>query len=216
MMLREIARQSNVAVLSVGYRLVPEHRFPVAADEASFIFSLAETGNEALGFSPDRFAAGGDSAGANLALGAARRSVKLRFLMLFYGVFSCDLDSTSWAEFGSGAFGLSRAQMQWVWSNYLGQFEDRTNPRAAPLEQTPRQLAHLDRTQVLQIVGALDPLIDDAKALATVLDWAGLANELRMHQGMNHGFARYPLLLEAARRAVAEASERLALAMRDH
>jgi acetyl esterase len=213
MMLREITRQSDVSVLSVGYLLAPEHRFPVAADEAAFTLSLAEMGDEALGFSPDRFAAGGDSAGANLALGAAltRRHSKLRLLMLFYGAFSCDVDSPSWAEFGSGAFGLSRAQMQWVWSNYLGQFEDRTNPRAVPLEQARQR----DQTRVLQIVGALDPLIDDATAFATAFDEAGLANELRIHQAVNHGFARYPLLLGAARLAVAEASERLAFAMRD-
>src|ERR1700736_2591479 len=96
-MLRELVRESGVAVLSVDYRLSPEHRFPVAFDEMVAMIRLAAREGAGLGIDPSRLALGGDSAGANLALAtalAARDAGEraLGFMLLIYGCFSTDTE----------------------------------------------------------------------------------------------------------------------------
>src|SRR5215470_18377415 len=97
-MLRELVRQSGVAVLSVDYKLSPEHRFPLAFDEIVAMIRLAAREGAGLGIDPTRLAVGGDSAGANLALaaGLALRDTgerALGFMLLIYGCFSTDTES---------------------------------------------------------------------------------------------------------------------------
>jgi acetyl esterase len=136
--MRELARQSGVAVLSVDYRLAPEHRFPVASDEMLAAIRFMTQSGADHGIDPARVAAGGDSAGANLALGAAlvlrdAGASPLRFLLLNYGAFSTEGDSESWRRFGDGAYGLSQAQLDWLWRTYLASDDQRGDMRVAPL-----------------------------------------------------------------------------------
>ena len=91
---------------------------------------------------PGRLAVGGDSAGGNLALAAALAmrdagEKALRFQLLLYGCFTTDCDSPSWQRFGQGA-GLSQSQMRWIWETYLGEPEQRSDWRAAPISARPR------------------------------------------------------------------------------
>src|SRR5271154_1208129 len=121
--LRELVRQSGVAVLSVDYKLSPEVKFPVAFEEMVAMTRLAAREGAGLGIDPSRIAVGGDSAGANLALAAALAmrdagETALRFQLLIYGCFSTDCDSPSWQRFGQGA-GLSQVGMKWIWQTYL-------------------------------------------------------------------------------------------------
>lgn len=123
-MLRDLVRQSGVAVLSVDCHLAPEHRFPVAYDEMRAVVRFAASQGEKLEVDPSRLAAGGDSAGANLALDVALGlrddgDSPLSFLLLIYGVYSTDIDSDAWRAFGTGAYGLSCTQMRWIYQNYL-------------------------------------------------------------------------------------------------
>jgi acetyl esterase len=211
-MLRELVRQSGVAALSVDYRLSPEHRFPVAFEEIVAIVRLAAREGSDFGIDPTRLAVGGDSAGANLALAAA---VALRdagdralgFMLLIYGCFSTDTESQSWQRFGRGA-GLSQTQMRWIWETYLEHPEQQKDWRAAPAlaELSGLPPAHL-------IVGSLDPLLDDSHHLAARLREAGVACELKVYEGLNHGFIRYGRLIAAARRAVGDCAAVLAKAL---
>lgn len=208
-MLRDLVRASEVAVLSVGYRLAPEHRFPVAFDEMLAVIRLTARDGATLGVDPTRLAAGGDSAGANLALAAALAlrdagEHALGFLLLIYGVYSTDIDSDSWRRLGTGAYGLSQAQVRWIWENYLTSTDQRGDWRVAPLEAELHGLppAHLS-------VGDLDPLWDDNQRLATRLDEAGVPRRLVIYEGLNHGFIRYGRLMSAARCAVAECAATL-------
>ncbi len=212
-MLRELVRASGVAVLSVGYRLAPEHRFPVAFDEMLATIRFAAREGRSLGVDPTRLAAGGDSAGANLALGAAlalrdAQEPLLAFLLLIYGAYSTDSDSDSWHRLGTGAYGLSRAQVIWVWENYLASPKQRADWRVAPLAATMHGLppGHL-------IIGSLDPLLDDNQRLATRLEEAGVLNKLVVYEGLNHGFIRYGRLIGTARRAVADCAAALRQAL---
>ena len=207
-MLRELVRQSHVAALSVDYRLAPEHRFPVAFEEMVAMIRLAAREGAGLGIDPKRLAVGGDSAGANLALAAARAlrdagERALGSMLLIYGCYSTDTESASWQRFGRGA-GLSQTQMRWIWETYLERSEQRSDWRAAPILADPAGLppAHL-------IVGSLDPLLDDSNALASRLKAAGVPCELTVYEGINHGFIRYGRLIATARRAIGDCAKAL-------
>jgi acetyl esterase len=211
-MLRELVRQSGVAALSVDYKLSPEHRFPVAFDEMVAMARLAAREGSGFGIDPSRLAIGGDSAGANLALAAAlalrdagERALSL--MLLIYGCFSTDTESPSWQRFGRGA-GLSQTQMRWIWETYLEQPEQQKDWRAAPIlaDLTGLPPAHL-------VVGNLDPLLDDSHRLAASLKETRVACELKVYQGLNHGFIRYGRLIAAAHRAVGDCAAALRKAL---
>ena len=211
-MLRELVRQSGVAALSVDYRLAPEHPFPVAFEEMVAMIRLAAREGAGLGIDPTRLAVGGDSAGANLALAAALAlrdagERALSFQLLIYGCYSTDTETASWQRFGRGA-GLSQTQMRWIWETYLGRPEQQSDWRAAPMLADPAGLppAHL-------IVGSLDPLLDDSRALASRLKTAGVPCELTVYDGINHGFIRYGRLIATARRAIGDCAGALRKAL---
>jgi acetyl esterase len=207
-MLRELARGSGVAALSVDYKLSPEHRFPKAFEEMVAVTRLVAREGSDLGIDPDRLAVGGDSAGGNLALATAialrdegLRAV--RFMLLLYGVYSTDSESPSWQRFGRGA-GLSQTQMRWIWETYLETPEQQRDWRAAPIRGNLKDLpaAYL-------IVGSLDPLLDDSHRLAAALKDAGAPCTLKVYDGISHGFIRYGRLIGTARRALADCAAAL-------
>jgi acetyl esterase/lipase len=206
--LREVVRQSGIAALSVDYRLAPEHPFPAAFDDMAAVTRLMAREGAGLGIDPTRLAVGGDSAGANLALGAALAmrdagESALKVQLLIYGVYTTVCDSPSWQRFGQGA-GLSIASMSWAWQTYLGDQANYRDWRAAPYLADLAGLppAHL-------IVGTIDPLLDDSNNLATKLKAAGVPANLTIYQGINHGFIRYGRLIGTARRAVADCAAAL-------
>jgi len=207
-MLRELVRQSGVAALSVDYGLSPEHRFPVAFEEIVAMVRLAAREGSGFGIDPTRLAVGGDSAGANLALAAALAlrdagERALGLMLLIYGCFSTDTESPSWQRFGRGA-GLSQTQMRWIWETYLERPEQQKDWRAAPIlaDLTGLPPAHL-------IVGSLDPLLDDSQRLGARLKEAGVPSELKVYEGLNHGFIRHGRLVSAARGAVGDCAAAL-------
>lgn len=211
-MLRELVRQSGVAALSVDYKLSPEHKFPFAFEETVAMIRLMAREGAGLGIDPSRLAAGGDSAGANLALASAlalREAGEdaLKFLLLFYGVYSTDTESASWRQFGQGA-GLSQTQMRWIWETYLDNPVQRSDWRVAPITAALEGLppAHL-------IVGRLDPLLDDSRNMKARLDAAGIPATLTVYDGLNHGFIRFGRLIGTARRAVGECAAALKAAL---
>lgn len=219
-MLRELVRASKVAVLSVDYRLSPEHRFPAAFDDMLAAVRHAAGQGAAWGIDATRLAVGGDSAGGNLALAAALamrdagRSAgagvfpPLKFMLLIYGVYSADNTTPAWATLGTGNYGLSAAQMDWIWAHYLETPDQRSDWRVAPLtaSMTGMPPAHL-------IIGSLDPLIDDSRALAQKLSAADVPHSLTVYDGLTHGFIRSGTRVSAVRRAVADCAVALRQAL---
>ncbi|MFW9265756.1 alpha/beta hydrolase [Pseudomonas sp. NR3] len=200
--LRQLVRDSGLAVLSIDYALSPEHRFPVAFNEVVAIVSrVIKLG--AITDCPVRgYALGGDSAGANLALGAAiaLRDAgidALRQLLLFYGSYSRDMTSNSWQRLGGYAGqNLSVETMSAYWASYLADDEDdwRVQPITADLTNLP---------PTRLVIGELDPLLDENRALAQRLKDAGVVTSLQVLANMTHGFIRFNEVAPIARNVLA-------------
>lgn len=187
---RALARASRSAVLSVAYRLAPEHPYPLPVEDCYDALCWAAGQGQALGVDASRLAVAGDSAGGNLAAAVAilardRSGPALRHQLLLYPVTDCDYSRASYAENGDGRYFLSMAMMEWFWSHYLGE----TAPADAPLArvQGVADLAGLAPATVF--VAEFDPLRDEGLAYAARLAEAGVEVESATAPGMIHGFA---------------------------
>ncbi len=197
---RTLANASGLKVLLVEYRLAPEHHWPVQIDDADAAVGWARSaaGAEQLAIDPARVVLGGDSAGGQLAVVAARHArgdglPALRALLLAYPALDPSLASESYTSFVDGPM-LTRADMERCWGFYLdGAGED--DPDAAPLLATdwdglpPAWIA----------VAGQDPLRDDGLALVQALQEAGMPVESFIFEDMVHGFARWGGVVDAAR-----------------
>jgi acetyl esterase len=195
---------SGGAVASVDYHLWPEHTFPAPVDETLVAAHWLLQDGVSHGLDPERIAFCGDSAGATLALYAGcelKHTGAVRALALVYGVYQVDVDTPSWREIGDGTYGLSAAQMRWIWDGYLkGSDAPVDDPRIAPLHA---DLAGLPYTWVM--VGDLDPLIDDSRALAARLADAGVPHHLKIEEGMTHFIWMWQRLYQRSRASIDEA-----------
>ncbi len=184
---RILANSSGHAVLSVDYRLAPEHPFPAALDDALTATRWAHDYATRLGCSPDRLAVGGDSAGANLAIVVGHlSSVPLRFQLLVYP--STDL-TCSFPSFVENADGpqLTAAGMSWFIGHYLdGTSTSLTDPRVSPRFADDEVVAASPPT--LMITAQYDPLRDEGDAYAARLAALGVPTSHVRFSGMYHGF----------------------------
>ncbi|MFY7781068.1 MAG: alpha/beta hydrolase [Tagaea sp.] len=209
---RALAAGAGTRVLSVGYRKAPEHPYPLPLDDAADAFVWARERAESLGAEPAKIAFGGDSAGANLAFGAALRLVARGLPgacahMSIYGVFDADLDTESYRLLGDGRFGLDRAGMSVYWDLYCPDVARRTEPEAAPL----RGDARVFKRPFLLATG-LDPLRDDSRKMRDALLAAGVDTVYVEFPRANHGFVHLGAHAAVAREAIAAAAAHLSRA----
>ena len=135
--LRSLALRSGVVVLSVDYRLAPEHVYPAAFDDSYAATVWAAEHAAELGADPAQVVVGGDSAGGNLAAAVAlaardRGGPQLAGQLLIYPVTDFDFTTRSYVDNGEGYL-LQRATMQWFWAHYLGAQDLGKDPYLAPL-----------------------------------------------------------------------------------
>ena len=204
---RMLARTAGVRVLSVDYRLAPEHPYPAAADDAYAAFQDVRAHAERYGVDPARIAVGGDSAGGNVSAACAQRAVREgeappAFQLLIYPVTdNSRQDTASYGLFGDGFF-LTAADMRWYRGHYFG--ADRTpsmlEPTASPL--LARDLTGLPPAHV--VTAGFDPLRDEGEAYAAAMRAAGVAVTARRHPGLIHGFVNAIGAARSPRDAVAE------------
>jgi acetyl esterase len=195
---RRVADRSGCAVLSVGYRLAPEHPFPAALDDAGTVLGWLRREGARLGVDPSRLAIGGDSAGGHLATVVARRqrdaATPLDYQVLVYPVIDPMMAAESYHE--AGGHGLDRESMAAAWNAFVPDPADRFTPDAAPMAAT------LDgMPPTLLITAEHDVLRDEGEDYAGALLAAGVPVVLVRYQGVNHGFARKLALFDAARSA---------------
>jgi acetyl esterase len=211
-----LTNAAGVAVVSVDYRLAPEHPFPAAPDDAyAAVAWLAEPANAAgLGLDPSRLAVGGDSAGGNLAAVVARRArdrggPRLALQLLIYPVTDAALDTPSYHENADG-YMLTRTAMEWYWDQYVPDLTRRSDPDASPLRAA--DLSGL--APALVLTAGHDVLRDEAEAYARRLDAAGVPVRLVRYPGMIHGFLRRYTVFEQGKIALGVVAETLRDALR--
>ena len=202
---RALANRAGCAVLSVDYRLAPEHPFPAAADDAWAACRWAAAHGADLGVDPGRLGVAGDSAGGNLALGVALRArdsgaPSLRLCLLTCPVVDHRLDDDSMEELAEGYF-LTRAKMAWYWDQYAPAGIDRSKPELSPLRADLTGLC-----PVAVVTAGFDPLRDQGLDLARACAAAGVDTALLHFGDMIHGFLGFSASVPRAQSALSELS----------
>jgi acetyl esterase/lipase len=211
---RALASGSGATVVSVDYRLAPEHPFPAPLDDClAAVRWVADHGAE-IDVDPARLAVAGDSAGGNLAAAVALAlrdtGPALRAQVLVYPVTDGTLGEPSMDENGDGYF-LTKATMAWFWDHYMGDRDRATEPTASVLHAPDEALAGLP--PALVITAEFDPLRDEGEAYASRLAAAGADVTTSRYDGMIHGFFSMGDFVPEGKAAIDEASEMLRAAL---
>lgn len=199
-----VARDADAVVISVDYRLAPEHKFPAGLEDCYAGLVWGSENAASLGADPHRIAVMGDSAGGNLAavlclLSKERGGPPICQQALIYPATDGSMSSESCQVFKDGAV-LSAADMQAFFRYYLEPGVDRLDWRISPLYAAD----HTGLPPALIIVAGRDPLHDEGVLYAEKLARAGVPVILKDYPEMPHGFASSPLLCRDARPAFLE------------
>jgi len=185
---RELCNLARCTVVSVDYRLAPEHKFPAAAEDAIAATRWIAANAAKLGIDPNRLAVGGDSAGGNLAAVVAidardHGGPRLTHQFLIYPATDMRMDWPS-AERHAKQLPLTKAAMDWFIAHYLRNDADKADWRASPL----RAASLKGLPPALIITAGFDPLCDEGEAYAKALRAAGVSVTYEPFGGQIHGF----------------------------
>ena len=206
---RFLAERADVRVLSIDYRLAPEHPFPAAVDDCWAAYQWVSENAERFGVDPSRIAVGGDSAGGYLsavtALSAAEAGVPCAFQLLLYPVTNMADPSESRRMFGDGFF-LTTEFIDRATTSYLSDDDDRRDARVSLMytEKIPSDLA-----PAFVATAGFDPLRDEGEAFARLLADAGVPVQMKRYPGLIHGFANMVGAGRTSKAAVAELAVKL-------
>lgn len=209
---RVLAEESGIAVLSVSYRLSPEHKLPAAHDDAYDAFRWVHDHAAELGVDPGRIAVGGDSAGGNLAawvaLCAARDGLPVTWQLLIYPCTDGLRDTESLRLFGEG-FYLTAEGIARFDRSYTHDLADRADERLSLVRaDLPSGLA-----PAYVVTAGFDPLRDEGETYARRLTEAGAEVELRRFPDQVHGFLNIVGVGRTSRAAVLEIAARMRVAL---
>jgi acetyl esterase len=199
-----LATQAETVVLSLDYRMAPEHQFPAAYDDSVAAVAWAIEHAAELGIDPTKISVGGDSAGGNLAAAVAQHyGPQLRGQLLVYPAVDAARQSAA-SELYAEGYLLNTPTMSWFSDQYLGT-QDRTDVRCSPLRASADVMATLAPAHV--VIAEYDPLRDDGFDYAERMRQAGVTVTVDHHADQMHGFFSLPAVLPGAERAIATAAE---------
>ena len=203
---RELAARVGCLVLSVDYRLAPEHPFPAAVEDAFAALEWAATHADSLGGDLNRLSVAGTSAGGNLAAATAIRAAEggpnLACQALLYPMIDHDFTRESYRQHGNGPL-LTREDVAWFWDSYLASPADAHNPLAAVLRVPDLS----DLAPAVVVTAGFDVLRDEGVAYARRLDDAGVRTEHRHYPTLSHGFLSLTDDVDRADEAMEEVAE---------
>jgi acetyl esterase len=204
-MCRNLCAGAGCVVVSVDYRLAPEHKFPAGLDDCVCATRWVADHVSELNGDATRLAVGGDSAGGNLAAATALRirdegGAALRGQLLIYPVTDYHTPGTQSYHENAEGYGLTRDTMRWFWDHYLGDPADAAHPYASPL----RASDFSDLPTALVVTAEYDPLRDEGEHYGEKLRAAGTSCVVSRWHGMNHGFFFWVGLVDKAGEAMAE------------
>jgi acetyl esterase len=211
---RAFAKRAGCVVISVDYRLAPEHPYPSALDDAWTATKWVTSNAERLGIDEWKIGVGGDSAGGALAAICARRGrdhgIAIACQLLLYPITSSDQNTPSYSLFSQGYL-LTRDAMHWYWKQYIGEdgADGTEDPDISPAAE--RDLRRLPRAIV--VTAEADVLRDEAEAYAQRLFISTVETEGYRYDGMVHGFLRMGGVVERSNHAIDEISESLTAAL---
>lgn len=208
-LVRSLARDTGAIVVSVDYRLAPEHKLPAAHDDALAAYRWTLEHARELGIDAQRIVLAGDSAGGNLALATAisARDLDLpppRGLVPIYPTTDMTRSFPSHRELAEGYF-LTRQMLDWFSERFLVSSAQLRDPRLSPLLVT--DLSRLPPTHL--VTAGFDPLRDEGEAMATRLRESGVSCTQRCEDSLIHGFVSMTGVLPEAERGVARVAEAL-------
>ena len=206
-------KDTSWPVISVDYRLAPEHPFPAATDDCYDVLCWVSQQQERLKIDPARIAIVGESAGGNLATVTAlmardRNGPLPAFQLLFYPVTDCNFTNPSYVNFKDGPL-LTARQMEAYWSHYLNGEKTTDNPYAAPLRANT--LKGMPPTAI--VTAEFDVLRSEAEAYAVRLKAEGVAIQEFRAEGIIHGFMKHVETHPEANRIYIAARNSMTLAL---
>ncbi|RST56496.1 alpha/beta hydrolase [Variovorax sp. MHTC-1] len=205
---RVLSQKSGSAVISLDYRLAPEHKFPAASNDAWDALQFVARQAGELGLDGTRIAVGGDSAGGTLAavcaILARDAGLPLALQMLFYPGTTSHQDTASHQRFAAGPL-LDEPLVSWFFAQYLSTPAEREDWRFAPLNADD-----VEGVAPAWIgLAECDPVVDEGIAYADKLRAAGVAVELEIYRGVIHEFVKMGRAIPEALQAHADAARAL-------
>ncbi|MCZ2392439.1 MAG: alpha/beta hydrolase [Chitinophagales bacterium] len=191
---RRLCKMNQCTVISVDYRLAPEHTFPSAQEDAFKIVEFVYHHADELKVDAHQIIVAGDSAGGTLSACAAHHfknhdNIKLAAQILIYPWVDGRVNSKSIQQLKEG-YMLTKSSILWFQKTYVPRIEDRLNPLAAPLHHTDFS----DLAPAFVATAEFDPLRDEGKEYADHLIQAGVNTKYVNYEGLIHGFANIPLV----------------------
>jgi acetyl esterase/lipase len=202
------AEQTNAVVVSVSYRLGPEHKFPTAHTDSYAAYEWTVKNAASINGDPDKIAVAGESAGGNLAVNMAIMArdkgikVPLRVIAV-YPIAQSDMTTESYVKYAS-AKPLNKPMMEWFSKNYLNNVAEAKDPRMSLVDANLKGLA-----PVTIITAEIDPLNSDGILLADKLKAAGVSVDFKNYPGVTHEFFGMSAIVPEAKDAQKYATDQL-------